>query len=116
MPRTNLTLLLSLILAACGTGKDSGPEIDSKSDETQVSDVGTEIIIECEAGLVYWPTHGICAPPVGKAEGKCDHPWELPRVGGGCSAIGPRACPKLWDPAAGAVLLDMLALNVDHVG
>ncbi len=49
----------------------------------------------CPDGLVAWPGGG-CAPRIDE----CPNPWQLPLIGGGCVAIGPRACPKLWDPEA----------------
>ena len=41
---------------------------------------------------MLWPS-GHCAPAVDECEA-----WELPLVGGGCLAIGPRACARAWDP------------------
>jgi len=58
-----------------------------------VADAGPETIT-CADGLVLWEEYNVCAPRVDD----CPNPWELPLIGGGCMAIGPRACPKGWDP------------------
>jgi len=65
--------------------------------DTSLPDATAETIdvSECPDGLVSWP-EGMCAP----AFLECENPWELPLVGGGCMAIGPRACPRAWDAEA----------------
>ncbi|MBM4355232.1 MAG: DUF1565 domain-containing protein [Deltaproteobacteria bacterium] len=92
-------LKVAFLFATC-----AGP---SGANDAVPSDVvvGTDAAdaTSCPSGLVPWPG-GECAPRVDK----CPNPWELPvlstaegpLIGGGCVAIGPRACPKLWDPEA----------------
>lgn len=50
--------------------------------------------LACPDGLVAWAS-GHCAPAIDECE-----KWELALVGGGCVAIGPRACAKGWHPEA----------------
>ncbi len=83
-----LMLLLGCGDGAGGDAADVGPNAGS-----DVIDV-----IDCPDGLVYWEGYGLCAPPVPE----CDHPWEMPTVDGACVGVGPRACPKTWDPEADA--------------
>ena len=72
-----------IVLVACGGG-NAGDDI--------LADAAPEITT-CADGLVLWEEYNVCAPRVDD----CPNPWELPLIGGGCMAIGPRACPKAWD-------------------
>ena len=72
------------VVSACGNTTSPADTVDI------VSDTGP---LECPEGLVLWEEYNVCAPRVDD----CENPWELPLIGGGCVAIGPRACPKLWD-------------------
>ena len=76
------------IAVACSGG--AMPEDVRAPDTLEVSSFA------CPDGLVLWEEYNVCAPRVDE----CEDPWELPIIGGGCMAIGPRACPKLWDPNA----------------
>jgi len=84
-------LVVSLLFAAC-SDTASVPEVREDAMEMAAEDMGGEVL-ECRGGMVLWP-QGICAPLVDK----CEAPWELPLIGGGCVAVGPRACPKTWAP------------------
>ena len=79
--------MLFLVLTGC-SGSNCEPSQDIQSDSTE----DAADTIDCPDGLVYWPEHGVCAPRVDECEA-----WEVPVVGGGCMAVGPRGCPKLWD-------------------
>ena len=54
--------------------------------------------VSCPDGLVPWDNLGVCGP----ALAVCENPWEMPTVTGECVAIGPRGCPKLWNPESTA--------------
>ena len=78
-----------VILSSCGNVTSEEQEVLATvdvphSDESQV----------CPGGLVPGSDAGICVPRVDV----CTNPWELPLIGGGCLPIGPRACPRAWDP------------------
>ena len=77
--------IASLCLLGCG-GTETSEDVTA-----DVSDVQTTT---CPDGLVLWEEYNVCAPRVDD----CENPWELPIIGGGCMAIGPRGRPKLWDP------------------
>ncbi|MBM4356105.1 MAG: right-handed parallel beta-helix repeat-containing protein, partial [Deltaproteobacteria bacterium] len=83
--------VVAAMALACGGPQEKKDVVPG--DATVEVDAGE--VVECPAGLVPWPGGG-CAPRVDE----CANPWELPLIGGGCVAIGPRACPKLWDPEA----------------
>ncbi|MBM4355359.1 MAG: DUF1565 domain-containing protein, partial [Deltaproteobacteria bacterium] len=74
----------------------SGPQEEK---DVVPGDVTVEVVAadatSCPSGLVPWPGGG-CAPRIDD----CPNPWELPLIGGGCLPIGPRACPKTWNPEA----------------
>jgi hypothetical protein len=82
---------ITILLAACGGNKQD-------EEQTDITDVSVETATResCPDGLVWWEDYNVCAPQVDE----CVNPWELPLVGGGCVAIGPRGCPKLWNPDA----------------
>ena len=84
-----LCLSLALITGNCSGTAPAAPDL--------VADTAPETIT-CADGLVLWEEYGVCAPRVDD----CPNPWELPLIGGGCMAIGPRACPKAWDPDSDA--------------
>ena len=90
MGSTGSKLLLTAALAA-GLSH-CGPKDTAQRDAVSGVDA-----VGCPEGLVLWPDHGVCAPHVDECEA-----WEMPLVGGGCLAIGPRACPKAWDSEASA--------------
>ena len=83
-------LLLALALCAVVGCRGSHDLPDAVSD-AEAADIGPQ---SCPGNLVLWEEYNVCAPRVDE----CENPWELPLIGGGCVAIGPRACPKLWDP------------------
>ena len=89
-------LLLAWTLASCTSGSVDSPADRSVGPEVRDDAAGIDAPSECPSALVLWEEHGICAPRLDK----CENPWELPLVGGGCVAVGPRGCPKLWDPEA----------------
>jgi len=91
-----VVLVLWLAIAAfpgCSNrvGKDAPDVVDAGVEALDAPDV-----VSCLDGLVLWEEYNVCAPRVDK----CENPWKLPLIGGGCVAIGPRACPKGWDPEA----------------
>ena len=83
-----ISAFVSMGMSAC-TGPGTGTEADVDPDANNPDTGG----IKCPDGLVAWPEHGLCAPHVEECE-----PWEVPVAGGACVAVGPRACPKLWEP------------------
>ncbi len=85
-------VVLSAMTLAC-----SGPKggADALPSDVTASDADAADATGCPDGLIAWPGGG-CVPRVDE----CPNPWDLPPIGGGCVAIGPRACPKLWDPEA----------------
>ena len=80
-------LLCAVLAVGCGSPTAEG--------DPDVPDVTPEVTT-CPDNLVLWEEYNVCAPRVDD----CENPWELPLIGGGCVAIGPRGCPKLWDPEA----------------
>ena len=90
MRRQFMVFIVSLFLAGCAGGS-AEDTVDIGRDLAETVDA-----ISCPDGLLLWEEYNVCAPPVDD----CKNPWELPLIGGGCVAVGPRACPKLWDPAA----------------
>ena len=84
-----------LACAGCSSGESSTEASDSVQDLQDLSEAGAP---ECEDGTVFWPEHGVCAPPMEE----CANAWEMPVVGGGCTVVGPRACPRTWDPLSDA--------------
>ncbi|MBM4354621.1 MAG: hypothetical protein FJ109_12680 [Deltaproteobacteria bacterium] len=94
-----VTSALVTISVACGGSSGTGEAMPGDA----FADTDATDATSCPPGLVPWPGGG-CAPRVDE----CPNPWELPvlstaegpLIGGGCVAIGPRACPKLWDPEA----------------
>ena len=97
--------MVGLLCCAC-SGDDSaatveGTDVDIATD-TGPGDVVVEAdspaieedlrsALDCAEGLVPWHT-GACGPPMDQCQA-----WELPVIGGGCTPIGPRVCPKSWD-------------------
>lgn len=84
--RTTIGLIIFTHLLACSGGSDSRENdvtVDTRVDDRKAS--------QCGPGLVAWPGGG-CAPVVDA----CPDPWALPRIGGGCLVVGPRACPATW--------------------
>ena len=79
----------AILLAGCTHSGSSG-RVDIAADAA-IEIVGE--LVECPDGLVSPSESGICAPLVEE----CANPWELPVIGGGCAAIGPRGCPVAWD-------------------
>ncbi len=92
--QTVLLLVHAALGVVVGCGGPKGEKGVSPGDASVEVDAG-EVVEACPDGLIAWPGGG-CAPLVDE----CENPWELPLIGGGCVAIGPRACPKLWDPEA----------------
>lgn len=95
--RVGLVLLLTLAegFSGCSGGKQG-------DEEDAIGDAGRDVAEVtgregCPDGLVWWEEHGVCAPQVAQCEA-----WEVPLVGGGCMPVGPRACPRTWDPDAAA--------------
>ena len=78
-----------LQLAGCGGESKLGDVVTAER-------TSTDDVRDCPDGLTLWPV-GHCAPPISECEA-----WELPLATGGCLAIGPRACPKGWDPESQA--------------
>ena len=76
---------LAVAICSCSGTPPAAPDV--------VADTAPEITT-CADGLMLWEEYNVCAPRVDD----CPNPWELPLIGGGCMAIGPRACPKGWDP------------------
>ena len=79
--------LLAMALASCqpgDTGTDAGADIRRD---------GGDAALTCPEGQIPWPD-GHCAPAIHT----CPNPWEMPTVDGECVVVGPRACPKTWDP------------------
>jgi hypothetical protein len=94
---TRLVILLavaSTLLPQCQDDGQSSAPLDATDGSDVLPDLS--ITIDCGVGLTFWQDYGLCAPRIDT----CEHAWELPLIGGGCTAIGPRACPKLWDPEA----------------
>ena len=82
--KRGIAIALCLFLYAgfyTGCSQDNGT-----SQDTVASD-----LITCPDGLVFWEEYNVCAPRVDE----CENPWELPLIGGGCMAIGPRAAISL---------------------
>jgi hypothetical protein len=86
-----VAVIVLIMVTGCTGSKDDSQPVDIVD---VISDV--EVQEACPDDLVWWPDYDLCAPQVDD----CNNPWELPLVAGGCVAIGPRACPKLWNPAA----------------
>ncbi len=86
-------LLLAGILA--GIGACSSYEGGALAGDVDAGTADIAVDAPCVDGLVL-TAPGVCAPPLPQ----CDSPWELPLVEGGCLAVGPRACPRGWDPEA----------------
>ena len=84
-PTRVICLCLAVAICSCSGTEPATSDV--------VADAGPETIT-CADGLVLWEEYNVCAPRVDD----CPNPWELPLIGGGCMAIGPRACPKGWDP------------------
>ena len=82
--------LVVLVVAMGGCNNSQTPGTPDVGDTVEVASTN------CPDGLVLWEEYNVCAPRVDD----CENPWELPIIGGGCVAIGPRGCPKLWDPDA----------------
>jgi hypothetical protein len=80
-------LTIVFMLSGCG-GETSKSGVDATMDAPE-----TLVAPTCVGDQVLWEEHNACAPQVDE----CPNPWELPLVGGGCTAVGPRACPRLWD-------------------
>ena len=81
-------LTVGLFIAAGGGCADNGPDGADAVDSAEFT--------TCPDSLVLWEEYSVCVPRVDE----CENPWELPLIGGGCVAIGPRACPKAWDSDA----------------
>ena len=91
--KRGIAIALCLFLCAgfsTGCSQNSGTSQDTGTSQDAVAPDATD----CPDGLVLWEEYNVCAPRVDD----CENPWELPIIGGGCMAIGPRGCPKLWDP------------------
>ena len=84
--------MLLLVLVGC-SGSDGDSSQDVQPDDTHDS-VGADIIT-CPDGLVFYEEQGVCAPYIPECEA-----WEMPTVDGECVVVGPRACPKTWNPDA----------------
>ena len=87
-----LALLFALTMLF-GCSNDDNEATDAVGEVIDAVKVTPEVT-SCADGLVLWEEYNVCAPRVDE----CENPWELPLIGGGCVAIGPRGCPKLWDP------------------
>lgn len=84
------SLALLIVATACSASEETLPRKDA---DAVLDALRVDLRPECPEGLHLWP-QGYCAPRLDE----CANPWELPLIGGGCPAIGPRGCPKLWDP------------------
>ena len=93
--RLGTWLLWFVVCHAVGCGQ-SGADTDAFRVDVAVESGDAVEEIVCREGLVLWP-QGVCAPRVEE----CQNPWDLPVLsmdGGGCLPIGPRACPRNYDP------------------
>jgi hypothetical protein len=98
MPYGTRLVLLAAIVSPLLLQCQDDVQLKDPPEATEGSDVLPDLFVtvDCGPGLTFWQEYAICAPRIDE----CEHPWELPLIGGGCVAIGPRACPKLWDPEA----------------
>lgn len=86
MWKRTITGLILFAGSACTNTGDN-------QDDAQADTAETSPQPSCSDALVLWAEHNVCAPPIDE----CVNPWEIPLVGGDCVAVGPRACPRLWD-------------------
>jgi hypothetical protein len=101
--RTSVVMSATVLLSAGGLACSQAPADEVPADLDAV-EARADVPAGCPEGLRGWEEYGVCAPPVPA----CERPWEIPVVGAaaaragapgdGCLPVGPRACPKLWDP------------------
>jgi hypothetical protein len=100
------TLIIIVLCLACGgrqeTQKNGFPPADITESETfgeiihDAQSQDTDIQPLCPSGQVLLPSDNCVTVP-----GDC-RPWELPLTNGTCLPIGPRACPRNYDPESTA--------------
>ena len=81
---------------SCSSGESGKQTADSSGEMPgEVLEMASST---CPDGLKFWEQHDICAPAVEN----CPESWQMPRIGGGCMVVGPRACLLQWNPASSA--------------